>query len=55
VDPRWRGEGIVGFFTQFPTVCCYLLIAYLDSGFSCGYFFSFINGWSLNSVNCLLM
>jgi len=38
------GRSKVGFITQFPAVCCYLLIANLDSGFSCGYVLWLING-----------
>lgn len=34
----------VGFIIQFPTVCCCLFVAILDSGLSCGYFLLLING-----------
>ena len=34
------GRSKEGSIIQFPTVWCYLLIAYLDSGFSCGYILS---------------
>jgi len=42
VDRRGDARPI-GFVTRFSSVL-YLLITYLDSGFSCSYFLSLING-----------
>ena len=62
-DPRWCEWGsdrplprldscepkIETSFTQFPTVCCYLLIACLHSGSSWGYFLALINSSELSA------